>query len=170
MIAFMIGINAQLIFDFNYKSNLEDWRVVDDVVMGGKSSGKFKLSPDGYGVFEGNISLANNGGFSSVRHQFKQIKVNKSSKIILRIKGDGKKYQFRVKDKLDNYYSYITDFKTTGEWQNLEISLKSMYPSFRGRRLDLPNFSQNHIEEITFLVANKKNENFKLLIDIIELI
>jgi hypothetical protein len=71
---------------------------------------------------------------------------------------------------LDNYYSYITDFKTTGEWQNLEISLKSMYPSFRGRRLDLPNFSQNHIEEITFLVANKKNENFKLLIDIIELI
>ena len=39
MIAFMIGINAQLIFDFNYKSNLEDWRVVDDVVMGGKSSG-----------------------------------------------------------------------------------------------------------------------------------
>ena len=170
MIAFMIGINAHLIFDFNYKSNLEDWRVVDDVVMGGKSSGKFKLSPDGYGVFEGNISLANNGGFSSVRHQFKQIKVNKSSKIILRIKGDGKKYQFRVKDKLDNYYSYITDFKTTGEWQNLEISLKSMYPSFRGRRLDLPNFSQNHIEEITFLVANKKNENFKLLIDIIELI
>jgi hypothetical protein len=44
-----------------------------------------------------------------------------------------------------------------------------MYPSWRGRRLNQPNFSEDFINEITFLIGNKKNENFKLLIDKIEL-
>ena len=44
-----------------------------------------------------------------------------------------------------------------------------MYPSFRGRKLDEPNFFHKSIEEVTFLIANKKNEEFILLIDKIEL-
>ena len=44
-----------------------------------------------------------------------------------------------------------------------------MYPSFRGRRLDEPNFSHDYIEEIVFLIGNKKNENFELIIDKIAL-
>jgi hypothetical protein len=42
-----------------------------------------------------------------------------------------------------------------------------MYPSFRGRKLDLQ-FSKNHIEEIVFLMGIKSLK-FKLLIDKIEL-
>ncbi|MDX1769545.1 MAG: CIA30 family protein, partial [Arenibacter troitsensis] len=44
-----------------------------------------------------------------------------------------------------------------------------MYPSFRGRKLDMPNFSKNSIEEIVFLIGNKRTENFTLLIDKIAL-
>ena len=40
-----------------------------------------------------------------------------------------------------------------------------MYPSFRGRKLDMNNFSDDYFEQITFLVGNKKNESFRLLID-----
>lgn len=137
--------------------------------MGGKSSGSFRLSPDGFGLFEGQISLENNGGFSSVSYRFQKLKVHKNSSIIIKIKGDGKNYQLRVKDDSSNYYSYIIPFATSGEWQEIEIPLKDMYPSFRGRRLDLPNFSQDHIEELVFLIGNKKPEKFKLLIDTIAL-
>ncbi|MFQ3182569.1 MAG: NADH dehydrogenase [ubiquinone] 1 alpha subcomplex assembly factor 1, partial [Polaribacter sp.] len=59
-------MTSQIIFDFNKSSNIKNWIVIDDVVMGGKSSGSFKLSSDGYGIFMGDISLENNGGFSSV--------------------------------------------------------------------------------------------------------
>ena len=45
-----------------------------------------------------------------------------------------------------------------------------MYPSFRGRRLNTPNFSHDFIEQIVFLIGNKKKEDFKLIIDTIELI
>lgn len=44
-----------------------------------------------------------------------------------------------------------------------------MYPSFRGRKLAQPNFSSDHVEEIAFLIGNKKPESFKLMIDKIEL-
>jgi NADH dehydrogenase [ubiquinone] 1 alpha subcomplex assembly factor 1 len=160
---------SQIIFNFNKSSDIKNWIVIDDVVMGGKSSGSFKLSSDGYGVFVGDISLENNGGFSSVRYRFEKILINKSTKISIRIKGDGKKYQFRIKSNSGDYYSYISPFSTTGEWQEIEIPLKDMYPSFRGRKLDQPNFSNDAIEEITFLIGNKNKEKFQLLIDKIEL-
>lgn len=160
---------SQIIFNFNKSSDIKNWIVIDDVVMGGKSSGSFKLNSDGYGVFLGDISLENNGGFSSVRYRFEKILINKSTKISVRIKGDGKKYQFRIKSNSGDYYSYISSFSTTGEWQEIEIPLKDMYPSFRGRKLDQPNFSNDTFEEITFLIGNKNKEKFQLLIDKIEL-
>ena len=158
------------LFDFTTSSEIKNWRVVDDVVMGGRSSGNFSLTEDGHGKFSGNVSLENNGGFSSVRYGFQsKIDLQNYSKVKLRVKGDGKNYQFRIKAKTRDYYSYITSFETTGKWEEIEIKLKDLYPSFRGRKLDLPNFSGDEMEEITFLIANYKTESFELLIDKIEL-
>lgn len=159
----------QIIFDFNKTSDIRNWLIVDDVVMGGKSSGNFRLDEAGHGVFEGEVSLENNGGFSSVRYTFNKILVKEYSKIFLKIRGDGKNYQLRLKSNSEDYYSYITPFSTSGEWQEIEISLKDLYPSFRGRRLNQPNFSADSIEEIAFLIGNKKKEKFELFIDQIEL-
>mgnify|MGYP006077590531 FL=1 len=163
------SMSLAVIFDFNKKSNVEDWVIVDDGVMGGRSKGNFKLSKDGFGVFEGKISLENNGGFSSLRYKFPKIETKEYSKVVLKLKGDSKQYQFRVKTNSGDYYSYITTFSTSGKWQEIEIPLKDMYPSYRGRKLDQPNFSGDYIEEIMFLIGNKKEENFKLLLDNLEL-
>lgn len=162
-------MHSQTIFDFNKTSDVQDWKILDDAVMGGESSGTFRLNADGLGVFEGSISLDNNGGFSSVRYGFEKKLIKENTKISVQLKGDGKKYQLRIKSNAGDYYSYVAPFLTTGEWQEIEIYLKDMYPSFRGRRLDQPNFSNDYFEEITFLIGNKKKEQFKLLIDKIAL-
>ncbi|MDB9990161.1 CIA30 family protein [Flavobacteriales bacterium] len=163
------SLSSFIIFDFNKNSSISNWVVVDDVVMGGRSTGNFKLNKDGNGVFYGNVSLDNNGGFSSLRHGFNKLNIEKFKTLVLKIKGDGKNYQFRIKHKSSDYASYITSFSSSGEWQEIEIPINSMYPSFRGRKLDEPNFSHESVEEITFLIANKKNEDFMLIIDKIEL-
>ncbi|MCA0153392.1 CIA30 family protein [Winogradskyella vincentii] len=157
------------IFDFNENSSLTNWNIVDDVVMGGRSDGKFRINNGGHGEFFGKVSLENNGGFSSVRYNFKKIDSHNYSKFVLRIKGDGKNYQFRVKDNTYNRYSYISEFKTNGEWQTVEIPYNKMYASFRGYRLDIPNFKGDQIQEIAFLISNKKQEEFRLLIDSISI-
>jgi NADH dehydrogenase [ubiquinone] 1 alpha subcomplex assembly factor 1 len=163
---FMItSSQSQSIFNFTKTANISQWSVVNDGVMGGLSQGSFSLTSEGYGLFKGAVSLDNNGGFTSVRYRFTPLTTNKDSKIKLRLKGDGKEYQFRIKDNSRQYYSYITTFSTSGDWQDIEIPLGEMEPSFRGRKLNIPNFSENQIEEIVFLIANKKEERFELLLD-----
>lgn len=161
--------DTHTVFNFTTSANISKWTVVNDVVMGGISTAKININQEGHGIFEGHVSLDNNGGFSSLRHRFDPIDTSNFSKIILKIKGDGKKYQFRIKSDSENNYSYISVFETSGAWENIEIVLENMEPRFRGRKLDMPNYSRNTIAEIAFLIANKKDEDFKLVIDEIAL-
>jgi len=169
LLILLFPLQMNTIFDFQKTSDISNWFVVEDRVMGGESNARFYINENGHAQFEGNVSLENNGGFASVRYDMSALKVNDSGIIFIRLKGDGKNYQFRVKNKDPNEYSYIAEFSTNGDWQEIQIELKEMYPSFRGRKLKRPNFSHDQIEEITFLIGNKRNEKFQLLIDKIEL-
>lgn len=158
-------LNPMIIFDFSENSDLREWTIVNDVVMGGQSRSSFTIDTNANALFKGSVSLEDNGGFCSVRRSFSKTLVNGFEKIAFRVKGDGKKYQVRIKASKSDYYSYIACFETTGEWQTVEVPLKEMYPSFRGRKLDQPNFSNDSIEEIAFLIGNKRAETFQLQID-----
>ena len=166
----IMTMNTENIFNFSPNADIQKWQIVDDVVMGGRSSGNLELTPAGHGKFTGTISLENNGGFSSLRYPFSPIDVHPEDQIQLRIKGDGKIYQFRVKHDRQYRYSYMFEIETTGQWQTVEIPLQDMQPVFRGRNMDLPDFDKSTLEEVTFLIGNKKEESFELLIDSIELI
>lgn len=132
------------LFDFSKNSDISKWRVVNDDVMGGISKATFKLNTQGNGHFEGEVSTDNNGGFASVRYIMDQITIQESTTIRIKVKGDGKNYQFRIKNKNSDYFSYITTFSTSGDWQTIELKLKDFYPSFRGRKLDIPNFNKKN--------------------------
>ena len=165
IILLMMTTGQIIIFDFSKEAEISAWIVVDDVVMGGRSQGKFEIDSEGFGAFSGNVSLENNGGFSSLRYSMTSFDIEHFSKIRLRIKGDGKRYQFRIKANRYDRHSYIQYFETNGKWQNIDIALKDMYPTYRGRNLSIPNFQATTIEELGFLISNKKEENFKLLIE-----
>ncbi|MEX1384043.1 CIA30 family protein, partial [Lutibacter sp.] len=153
------------IVDFTKNSKLHSWSIVNDVVMGGKSTSSISINTEGKAVFKGEVSVENNGGFSSLRHRFDKLDVSKFKKIKIRLKGDGKKYQFRIKPSMFNQYSYVYHFQTNGDWQTIEINLTDFTPVFRGRKLDMPNFSGTELEEIGFLIGNKQQEKFELILD-----
>ena len=161
--------NSLTIFDFKKDKKISGWNIVDDNVMGGRSSGQMFLSNDGYGIFKGTVSLENNGGFSSVRYRFKGINTDNFKKLLIRMKGDGKTYQLRIKSNFYDYHSYAINFKTSKNWYTYEFPLKDLYPVFRGRILDIPNFDSQRIVELGFLIGNKKPEKFELLIDNIKI-
>ncbi len=139
-------------------------------VSWGGSQGSFGIKEGDYAIFSGNVSLENNGGFTSLRYvPDSPIKINAKSVIVLRVKGDGKPYQLRVKNYSSDKYSYVGHFETTGEWETITVKLSEMYPSFHGKTLDMPNFSGDFIGELGFLIANKRAEEFQLLIERIDL-
>ena len=158
------------LYNFNSESKATEWLIVDDVVMGGRSNGNFYVNENGHGVFEGEISLENNGGFSSVRHECQTINVRDYSKIRIHVKGDGNTYQLRVKSSNSDYYSYSASFQSSNNWGEIEIPFKAFSPVYRGRTLDMPNFPGETIEEIAILIGNKKAQKFKLELDSILLI
>lgn len=153
------------IYDFNSTSQLSDWYIVNDGVMGGLSRGKLEINQEGHAVFSGTVSLENNGGFTSIRYPFSTRDIEDFPYLVLRIKGDGKRYQVRVKPNTSQYYSFVAYVDTRGSWETIKIPLKEMYPVFRGSRLDLPKFDGKKLGEIGILIGNKKAEEFRLEID-----
>lgn len=153
------------IYTFSTQTNVKEWRIVNDGVMGGISQSSLRLTDAGHGQFSGQVSLANNGGFASMQLNT-TIKLAEEKKfIVLRIKGDGKRYEFRLKGEISQSESYVHQFTTSGEWENLKLAISEFYPQFRGRKLNIPNFNFESIEQLSFLIANKQEEDFELLID-----
>lgn len=157
-----ITLNNLILFDFAENKEPVKWQVVNDGVMGGLSKATFKMSENGTALFTGTVSLENNGGFSSLRYDTGKIIVDGRTTLSLYLKGDGKNYQVRIQENNDDYFSFITTFQTSGKWETIEVPLKEMFPSFRGRKLDRPDYSGNTIVKLTFLIGNKKAESFTL--------
>ena len=159
----MLLSNNIVVFDKETKNS--KWYITNDDVMGGVSNSSIVIDNEGSAIFSGQVSLENNGGFSMVRLPVDISLNSNSSKIVLKIKGDSKKYQLRIKSKKRQRFWYVSTFQTSNKIQKIEIPLKDFYPSFRGYRLNYNNFSGNNIKEIAILIGNKKNENFNLKIE-----
>jgi hypothetical protein len=159
-----------IIYSFSKSSDINKWYITNDDVMGGISTSKISLDENGNGKFHGKVSTENNGGFAMVRLPIHIEINNNSKKIVLKIKGDNKKYQFRLKSQKNQRYWYVQSFRTSNDWETIELPLTNFYPSFRGNKLDIENFNSNSIHEIAVLIGNKKNESFQLLIKSIEVL
>jgi hypothetical protein len=161
----MFQDSSSTIFDSKKVKDLSNWYVVDDGVMGGLSRGELTINDSGHCLFKGYVTTENNGGFSSIRYGFNKKSVSEYKYVILKLKGDGKSYQFRIKDNSRQRYSYIATFNTSGDWETIKIPFSEFYPGFRGYKLEKPNYSGDVMEEIAFLIGNKVKESFALEID-----
>jgi hypothetical protein len=169
LISITVASQTISIFNFSSKTPLDKWQIVNDGVMGGLSKSSLGLTNDGYGLFSGHVSTKNNGGFASLRLPV-NIKIHDEYQyIVLKVKGDGKTYQCRLKGSENQAESYVNEFKTTGEWQIIQLKLKDFAPKFRGRSLNKPNFDFDKIEQFGILIASKKEADFNLLMDVIEI-
>ena len=165
MLSSFTQTNTDEIYKFTTSTKVNEWRIVNDGVMGGISKSSLILNDFGNGQFMGHVSLANNGGFASIQLN-KTINLADEKKfILLRIKGDGKSYEFRLKSQISQSESYVHQFTTTGEWEIIKLPMSEFYPQFFGRKLNKPNFNFKSIEQLSFLIANKQEEDFSLLID-----
>ncbi|MCL5244870.1 CIA30 family protein [Cellulophaga sp. 20_2_10] len=149
------------IIDFTSTTDSIEWQTITDAVMGGVSKSNFEVTTDHLAVFSGHVSLDNNGGFAMVKHSI-TAHCKDYTTICITLKGDGKAYQFRIKENTATKHWFIASFTTNGEWQTIEIKLSSMYAMFRGNKVDIPNFNGDNINEIAFLIGNKTAENFSL--------
>lgn len=159
--------DAVRIIDFD-SDTVGNWYPVNDGVMGGRSSSSIRSSGEGVGVFEGDLSLENNGGFASVRTEIPDGALAGLSRIVLRVRGDGKRYQVRLRmDTNFDGIAYVASFETApNEWIKVEIPLASFEPSFRGYRpRDAEPLDASRVRQIGIMLTDKQQGRFRLEID-----
>ena len=154
-----------ILFDFGTLENMNDWLIVNDGVMGGLSRSRFYLRDKNTAVFSGNVRLENNGGFASTRTRAMQFQLDGYKGILIRVKGDGKKYQFRLRtnDRFDGV-AYRYHFETPkDQWQTVAIPFDEFVPVFRGRILrDVGPVSPKDIQQLGFMASDNQTGEFQL--------
>ena len=75
-------------FDFSDKAMADQWVVINDGVMGGRSESQVVYSDEAL-LFTGNLSLENNGGFASVRAPWGDYDLSSFEEVVVRCSGLG---------------------------------------------------------------------------------
>jgi len=147
------------------------WQVVNDGVMGGLSQGNFTVSDEGILKFSGTLSLENNGGFSSIRSTSVDFNLSNDLGILLKVKGDGRKYTMRLESTATYRgmpVSFSGEFSTTaGEWQQVKVPFSEFKGGWRGRDLPEEKLDPAAIREMGLLLGDKKTGPFALEVDYI---
>ena len=159
-------IDGEVIMENFDTNNLLNWNIVNDTVMGGRSEATLKLVSDSYANFNGYLSLKNNGGFSSIRAYYPPDLANVES-ILIKIRGDGRRYNFRIRGNDSRWASYTHSFDTIkGEGIEKELIIDDFYPVYRGYSLkDMPLLSEIIIKEIGIMISDKTEGSFNIEID-----
>ena len=158
----------KILLNFRDIDNSGRWMVVNDSVMGGVSRSNVNIHPNGYLLFTGEVSTNYGGGFASIRTYFENLEINKFEGFILRVKGDGKIYQFRCRMGVNTHESaYRNYFQTNNEdWQEILLPLNEFLPTYRGRVLsNYPQLDPKKIKQYGFMISDKQVGNFDLEID-----
>ena len=147
-----------------------NWQVIDDGVMGGRSRGRVEAGPEGV-RFSGELSTANNGGFSSVRGRLARPRSG-LLEVRLRVRGDGRVYQFRLRESGDSEApAWRAEFATTGEWRQLRLPAADFEAVIRGRRLEiLPALRERTIRYVGLMLNARDTGPFELDVDRLELV
>ena len=156
------------LMNFNNTAGEPRWIAVNDGVMGGHSQGSPVLS-DGTLTFSGELSLANNGGFSSVRSVGRDFDLSEVSSLVLRVRGDGRRYQLRLATDARHRgmpVSFGASFETTADkWVEVRVPLASLKPTVRGTPLQDIALDSSRVREIGLLIADQREGAFSLTVD-----
>jgi NADH dehydrogenase [ubiquinone] 1 alpha subcomplex assembly factor 1 len=122
-----------VLVDFSDPAAVGAWQAVNDVVMGGVSTGRI-VAVGGGAAFTGCVSLEHGGGFASVRSGPRSWPTAGATALRLTTRGDGRRYKLtlRTEDRFDGI-QYQAGFVPAAEWQALVVPLSVFAASFRGR-------------------------------------
>jgi NADH dehydrogenase [ubiquinone] 1 alpha subcomplex assembly factor 1 len=156
--------SERILFDFQASTNSSAWQIVNDDVMGGVSTSSFRLT-NGVAVFQGKVSLENNGGFASARSLPARHDLPGGDTFVVRVRGDGRRYKFtaRTAPSFDSAIYQCTFTTKKGEWEEHRLPFKQFVATFRGRVLSgEPPLEAAKVTSVGFLISDKQEGPFKL--------
>ena len=162
-------------FDFGSgKNQINNWAVISDNVMGGVTTSKLEYTENTM-VLSGNISLANFGGFASVKTAFGQYDLSSYKGVKIRFKSTNQKFAFTLEDKKNwtqpNFKGNFSSSKPD-TWEETILYFKD----FKEYRIGEPtgnklvDASLKNMVRLGIITTEKKEGPFSIEIDYVEFI
>ncbi len=159
---------AVTLLDFDDPAEAALWRPVDDVVMGGVSRSTFEQAGPGIARFRGEVSLANFGGFASVRTPPRDWDTAGAVHFLLRVRGDGKTYKFTIRtgDGFDGIQYQQRFVAAAGAWRDVRLAVSEFVATFRGRKVPFaPSLDAGKVRALGLMISDKQAGPFELQVD-----
>ncbi len=143
----MAGSDAMLINDFSNERREtyeHQWRLVEDGVMGGQSSGEMEwiqIAGRSCLRLSGTVSTKNNGGFIQVQRPIDEQLASKAGDyrgIEIDVLGNNESYNIHLKQKglMFPWQSFRANMFATDEWQTIQLPFSAFRPYRTGKRLE----------------------------------
>jgi len=164
-------MNSQTFDIINPEENvgLSNWDIVNDDVMGGISKSSLSLDEEKNLIFNGYLSLENNGGFASSRLYFNKETLTGVKAFKIKFMGDGNTYKLRLRQS-DRRASYSSNFESVkDQWVEVEIPVDEFEPTWRGYSYsDYPSMDMEKISSLGLQISDKQEGEFNLKIKYIK--
>jgi NADH dehydrogenase [ubiquinone] 1 alpha subcomplex assembly factor 1 len=148
------------VVDFSRSEAVLAFWVINDGVMGGVSTSRLS-AVTGAMLFEGELSLENNGGFASFRGAVRLSA--ESAALLLTVRGDGQRYKLALKlDDGAGTAQYQAAFVAPHAWRSLRFEPADFTASFRGRPIAAPIVRFADVQYFGLLISDKQSGPFKI--------
>ena len=148
------------LLDFSSPEVVRAFRVINDSVMGGVSASRLSRAA-GAMLFEGEVSLENNGGFASFRGPVRF--PAESAALLLMVRGDGQRFKLTLKlDDSTGTAQYQAAFVAPREWQTVRFEPADFAASFRGRSVAAPIMRFVDVQYLGLLISDQQSGAFKI--------
>jgi hypothetical protein len=141
------------------------FRSVDDVVMGGRSqSGIIHSSGLKAGLFSGDVSLANNGGFCSVRGEVRWDLSNASAMQITASSSSGGRFRLILHDSTERRsinFNHEFDVKGDAEFRTYVLLLDGFVGQRFGAVQPDARLNRSTIYGVSLMIAKNNSGSFK---------
>ena len=146
------------------KPDTLDWRITDDVVMGGCTRSEVSASA-GELDFSGLLSLENNGGFASVLGEL-ETPLRHFHGIRLTVSGDGRRYQLRLRENRENRtVAWRASFDTGTTPKRITLLPEQFEPVVRGEKvIGAKPLAETPVNHLGFMLARGEEGTFKLAV------
>lgn len=167
----LINTVENLTYDFGAEKDGQEWMIVNDGVMGGLSRGSVSFTDNSL-VFSGNVSLENNGGFTSFRAPYARYDLSKYDKIEIRYRSEGMDCAMSLDQ---NRRFWRPNHKmpipaTNNTWMTLNVNLYELSEYQMGNRTG-GRLNENNAKQtirLGLITDSKKAGEFSLEIDYIK--
>jgi len=153
------------VIDFSAAAAGDKWVSVNDDVMGGISTGGFRITGQKTLEFSGKLSMENRGGFASIRTSPENLGLEGYDTITVRVRGDGRTYYLDLRSStFFGAASYRAPLETQEDvWQEVRIPLRDFeYSAFGTPIAGAEPIAPGEVRSVGFTLADKKAGPFRL--------